>query len=246
MMSGRSRTRVYAPKRKTASTGRSKTPWRGKVSRKSYSATTKAVSGLSVGLGQSARTVLKTCTVINVGAPASGIFSGYFAPGSCFEPLGVGSGIQPTLFDQWSLTYDRYVVEKAWMKIEVATSGFNAGGTNSATVFAAYPSVNSLALGSYTKVASQDFAKSVLLGPTDVTSTNSIVFKLDHAKVLGRKGAVTSEDNGAAVSANPVAGSYMLIPYILQNPQAAVYNWTLRITLYQTVYFDKRKNVVDS
>lgn len=232
---------------KRGSRTRSRTPYVAKRSRVSYAKTTKAISAPSVGLGQSARTVLKTVSILTVSAPASGIANFHLSPGSCYNPLGSFPGTaQPTLFDQWAATYGRYVVEKAYVRLEIATAGFNAGGTNSATVFAGYPSVSTTALNTFSKVAGQDFAKSVLLGPTDTTTTNTVVFKLDHAKVLGRKGPVTAEDNGAATTSDPPSGQFMVLPCILQNPQAAVYTWNIRCVMYQTVHFDKRINVVDA
>lgn len=232
---------------KRGSRTRSRTPYVAKRSRVSYAKTTKAISAPSVGLGQSARTILKTVTVLSVSAPANGIANFYLSPGSCFKPLGdIQSSTQPTLYDQWAATYGRYVVEKAYVRLEIATAGFNAGGTNSATVFAAYPSVSTTALNTFSKVAGQDFAKSVLLGPTDVTSSNVVVFKLDHAKVLGRKGGVTAEDNGSSTNSDPPTNQFMVLPCILQNPQAAVYTWNIRVVMYQTVHFDRRIPVVDA
>lgn len=230
--------------RKAAVVTKRTTPY----TRQSYAPAKSVISSPGVGLGQGARTVLKTCEVYNLGADATGIVRRFLYPGSANNPFGDFSNIQPTLYDQWTPIYQRYVVEKAWLKIEVATSGFNAGGTNSATCVAAYPaSQNSLANPTtFAKFAGQDFAKSILLGPTDVTSTNVMTFKLDHAKVLGRKGSVTAEDNGAQFNASPVVGSAMVLPIVFVNPQAAVYNWTIRVTMYQTVWFDRRVPVVDA
>jgi len=246
-----SRTTRRSTKRKSSASSRSKTPWRGKTSRRSYTGPTKAIASSSVGLGQSARTVLTTTAIIKPVAGTSGVIKFVLNPGSCYNPLGDAVGLitpggQPNLFDQWAATYQRYVVEKAYVKLEVSTQGFNAGGVNTATLFAAFPSINSAPLaGNYIHYAAQPNAKSVLLGPTDTTTTNTLVFRLDHAKVLGKKGAVTSEDNGASVTQSPPAGQYMSLPCVCENSSAAIYNWVIRCTMYQTVYFDKRINVQD-
>jgi len=238
------KTRTNVAKR--SKSARSKTPYTAKRSRGSYANTTKAISKPFVGLGQSARTVLKTVALLPCSAAANGIYNNNLHPGDCYNPIPAAAGLQPTLFDQWAATYGRYVVENAWVKIEVATKGFFSGGTNSATCFAIYPATKSTTLAGFNQYASQDFAQSVLIGPTDTTSTNTITLKLDHAKVLGRKGPVTAEDNGALVTSSPASGQFMVCPFILYNTGVAVYDWVLRITMYQTVYFDQRKSVVDA
>lgn len=215
--------------------------------RVSYAPVTRVVSSAGVGLGQSAKTVLKTEFFANVTPSATtGVFTGYLKPGSCFDPCGDIAAIQPALYDQWSAIYGRYVVEKATVKIEFVRQSVAASPSDCAFVAAAYPSITSTALSTYQGAASQPFAKSVLCGTNDNSSSNSLFFSLDHAKVLGRKGSVTAEDNGAVPGADPAVGEFMVLPIFIQNSQNSALSVTMRITMYQTVHFDRRVNLVDA
>lgn len=212
---------------------------------RSYSGPTKAIAAPTVGLGQSARTVLKTDIIYVVQSDAAGITKFYLKPGSCFDPTGDASGIQPALFDQWAATYGRYVVEKAWVCLEFANT--SAGGSAvAAFTAAAYPSINNTSLATYQAAASQPFSQSILHGPYDNTKDSKMVFRLNHAKVLGRKGAVNAEDNGGATNSDPQVGQFMVLPVFINSGTNAVSSTTLRIRMYQTVWFDKRINVVDA
>lgn len=234
------RSRSKTPKRQKRGRSRSKSKTRSR--RVSFAPTTNAIARADVGLGQSARTVLKTEFFANVVTAASGIFTGYLKPGSGFDPTGDIAAIQPALWDQWAAVYNRYVVEKATVKIEFGYAS-NTGG---AFVAAAYPSVSSGALTQYQGAASQPFSKSLLFTGADNTSSNTMTFKLDHAKVLGRKGMVTAEDNGALISADPTTGQYMVLPIFIQYNQASSVSAIIRVVMYQTVFFDRRLNVVDA
>lgn len=204
-----------------------------------------ASSRMGVGLGQACKTILKTEFFANVTSAASGVWTGYLKPGSCFDPCGDIAAIQPASYDQWSLTYGRYVVEKAKITIEIAPTAMAAAGTNYAAVVAAYPSISTTALATYQGAASQPYAKSLLFAPSDNTTSNTMVFKLDHAKILGKKGPVTAEDNGALVAADPTAGQYMVLPIFLQWATNVASSAIIRVVMYQTVHFDRRINVVD-
>lgn len=235
------------PKRRGIS--RSATPYRKRpyVPRKSYAGPTRAIAAPSVGLGQSARTVLKTEFFANL-APAAGtgVFTGFLKPGSAFDPAGDIAAMQPATYDQWASVYNRYVVEKAWVKIEFGRTFLETAASNPTFVAAAYPSVSSGALTTYQGAASQPFSKSVMGTTSDTTSTNCMVFKLDHAKVLGRKGAVSAEDNGALTTGDPPAGEFMVLPIFVQNVSNVANNITIRVVMYQTIWFDRRLNVVDA
>lgn len=200
-----------------------------------------------MGLGQSARTVLKTDFFYTTPYDAAGLIRFYLKPGSAFDPCGDAAAIQPALYDQWAATYNRYVVEKATVIIEFANS-FASGSGVQAFVAAAYPSISSGALSTYQGAASQPFAKSILHGPYDNSSTSTMTFKLDHAKVLGRKGAVTAEDNGALTSTDPPAGQFMVLPVFVNSTSATASQPqpVFRIRIFQTVHFDRRLNVVDA
>lgn len=246
-MSSRMSTRRRAPKRRDISRSRSTAPKKQTFkSRRSYAGPTRAIAAPSVGLGQSARTVLKTVFFANVTPSATnGVFTGYLQPGSCKDPCGDLTNIQPALFDQWQTMYARYVVEKAWVKLEFANQSSSSTSVHGFVV-AAYPSVNATPVNAYQGAASQPFAKTLLHGPFDNSSSSSMTFKLDHAKVLGRKGPVTAEDNGALTSSDPYPGSYMVLPLFIQNSANVADVILIRVTMYQTVFFDKRINVVDN
>lgn len=242
------RSRVYA-KRKTTSKSRSRTPWRGKTARKSYSAVTRAIAGPSTGLGQSARTILKTDILYNALFDAAGLIRFTLKPGSCFDPTGDASGIQPALYDQWAATYGRYVVEKAYVCIEFANNNANASPNGpQAFTAAAYPTINAATLATYQGAASQPYAKSILHGPYDNSSTSKLVFQLDHAKVLGRKGSVNAEDNGALTGSDPSTNQFMVMPVFINSVLASATQpgVAMRIRIFQTVWFDRRINVVDA
>lgn len=245
----RSRSKVRVAKRRAPSTSRSKSVARKLTySRRSYAGPSQVIVAPSVGLGQSARTVLQTEFYSNLTPAASGIFTGYLKPGSAFDPTGDLAAIQPALYDQWAATYGRYVVEKATVIIELCAGFVQAGGGSYyALLAAAYPSISATALATYQAAASQPFSRTALINPfTDNTNSNRLVFKLDHAKVLGRKGQVTAEDNGALTSADPTTGEFMVLPIFLQWAQASTSAVTVRVRILQTVYFDRRINVVDA
>lgn len=237
----RSRSKTPSRKAKRTRTSRS-VPVSKRVS---YAPATRAVASLGVGLGQSAKTVLKTEFYANVTTAASGVWTGYLKPGSAFDPTGDVAAIQPALFDQWAAIYGRYVVEKAFVKIEFARQ-LSVSSDNLPYLAAAYPSTSSTALATYQGAASQPFSKSCMFTPSDTTSTNVFVFKLDHAKVLGRKGQVTAEDNGALTSSDPTTGEFMVLPIFIQSASASTTTVTIRVVMYQTVHFDRRINVVDA
>lgn len=237
----RARSRTPARKMKRSRSTRSKSTLARR--RVSYAPTTVAIARADIGLGQAAKTVLKTEFFANVTTAAgTGVWTGYLKPGSGFDPTGDIASIQPALWDQWSTIYNRYVVEKATVVMEFGFTANTGGGF----VAAAYPSISSAAVATYQGAASQPFAKSVLFTGSDNTSSNKMVFKLDHAKVLGRKGQVTAEDNGALVTSDPSVGEYMVLPIYLQFNSAAIQTAIIRFRIYQTVHFDRRFNVVDA
>lgn len=242
-METRARSKARKTTKKRTAVSRSRTPGGKRVS---WAGTNNVIVAPGVGLGQACKTVLKTEFFANVAAAASGVYTGFLKPGSCFDPCGDIAAIQPALYDQWAATYGRYVVEKAYVKIEFTQQ---SAGTppNYTFVAAAYPTINSTALGTYQAAASQAFAKSIMVGAIgDNTTSNSLVFRLDHAKVLGRKGMVTAEDNGALTGADPATGQYMVLPLFIQFVNAIAGSVTIRVIIYQTVHFDRRINVVDA
>lgn len=242
--SGREKTR--SSKRKSSSTSRSKTPYRKRVyALANYSAPTNAVAAPSVGLGSGAKTVLKTVLFANVTPSAAGIYTATLRLGSCFNPLGTLSAIQPALFDQWKLIYSRYLVERAYVKVECSQQYMNVGATNYTFVVAGYPTTDSGVVADYQDAASQPWAQSLMCGPGDNTTSNTLHFNLDHTKVLGRKGPVDAAENGASVANNPPTASYMLLQLFIQNAVASTNPLTLRISVVQHVHFDQRNPLGD-
>lgn len=103
-----------------------------------------------VGIGRSLFTKLRTTFYANVTHAASGIFTGFLNPGSCFDPTGDLATIQPAGYDQLAALYARYLVIGATIDIEViASQNSVAIGSNDNSVIAAYPSTVSTALATY-------------------------------------------------------------------------------------------------
>lgn len=218
---------------------------RAKSTRTSYAPVTQAVATPAVGLGAGCRTVLKTAFYANLTTAGTGIYQGYFSPGSAFNPLGSISAIQPALFDQFRQMYSRYVVEKAYFKIEMCQQN-NTAANQYGFVAAMYPTTDSGILSTFQDAASQPFSKSLLCGLGDTTSSNTITYKLDHAKMIGRKGPVDANENGASMVNNPPAGQYGLLQLFIQNAIAVAVPVLVKVTLTQTVWFDRRVPATDA
>ncbi|AXQ65713.1 MAG: capsid protein [Cressdnaviricota sp.] len=234
----RSKTTTTSKKRRFAS--RSKTPRRKLTYPKNGA--TRVVAAPSVGLGAAALTKLRTETIASIVTTAGGLFNGYLKPGSAFDPLGDMGSSQPWSYDQWSLLYNRYVVKSAKVTLEFSA----AGAITYPYMVAAFPTTTATALG-YGAAASMPYAKSCMVGPNDNTTSNTLTFYLDHAKVLGRiEGKVSSEDNGAVVTSDPPATEYMALPISVYFTGASVQTLICRIVVEQTVYFDRRVNVADA
>jgi len=202
-------------------------------------------AGAGVGLGQSLTTVLKTVIYAEVSTTAGGVFSQYLMPGSAYQPMGSITTVQPQLFDQYALIYGRYVVLGATVKIE--PSVLSSGSSNNSSAICCYPSNSSTSLATFQAAASQPYAISKLLTTWQSSAPgNHLYASLDHKKVLGRREPVNAEDNGALVTASPTTNQFMVLPIYWQHENAETCNGSLLITMYQTVRFDRRKNVVDA
>lgn len=206
----------------------------------------------AVGLGASTTTVLRTSFFANVTAAAgTGIFTGFLKPGSCFDPSGDISTIQPALFDQFAAVYQRYKVDKCrvHMNITGATSGTGAYSW----VCAAYPSIDSTALATYQAAASQPWAKTTSGGFQLASGATSygvgaepkmIKHVFTTNAVVGTK--ADPYDNGALVTADPTVNQYIVYPFLLQANAAAASTWVIEVDMWQTVTFSQRKNVTDA
>ena len=209
---------------------------------------TRVFAAPSVGLGASAKTVLRTSFFANcTAAVGTGIFTGYLKPGSVFDPCGDQAAVQPALLDQFALVYQRYKVEKCTIKMKIT----GAAGTYT-WVCAAYPSVDATALATYQAAASQPYAKTTsggfqtLIGSAvGIGAEPKMIFhRLIHDAVVGSKS--DSYDSGALVTADPTANQYMVYPFFLQGNGAGTHTWVIEVDMYQTVVFSQRKNVVDA
>lgn len=209
-------------------------------------------SAPAVGLGTSATTVLRTSFFYNATATGgTGVWNGYLAPGSCFDPTGDLSTLQPQLFDQFAAVYNRYKVNSCKIRIKITGAVGNSGA--SSWVAAAYPAVDSTALATYQAAASQQYAKTtsggyqLLFGAATYgigTEGKYLSFDLNHNAVVGAKS--DTWDIGALVSASPTALQFMVLPMLLQGNLTGAHTWVLEIDMWQNVTFSQKKNPVDA
>lgn len=210
---------------------------------------TNALAAPSVGLGASVTTVLRTSFFSNVTAAASGIFTGYLKPGSCFDPCGDLAAIQPQMYDQFAAQYNRYKVNHATVRMKITgASGVGA----SVWVAAAYPAVDATALATYQAAASQQYAKTtsgsfqlIAAAAGNGGEGKYLSFKkLNHNSVVG----VVSDawDIGGTVGADPTSLQFMVLPIFLQANANIAGTWVLEIDIFQNVTFSQKKNVVDA
>lgn len=220
--------------------------------RRTFLGRTLAVARPTVGLGTSTTTVLRTSFFYNATAAAgTGVFTGYLRPGSCFDPTGDLSTIQPQMFDQFAAQYNRYLVNDAIVKITVTGAVSSTGSY--AWVMAAYPAVDSTALATYQAAASQQFAKTIsggfqlLGGATSYgagTEPKHMTFHLKQPAIVGYRGDAV--DSGALVTSDPPALQHMVLPLFLQSNAAGASTWVLEIDIWQNVTFSQKKNVTDA
>lgn len=202
-------------------------------------------SGRGVGIGRQLTTTLKTVFFKQCTADANGMYTGYLEPGSCYDPTGDQSAIQPTGFDELRQLFARYVVKNATVKITIAMTSGGAAGLYG-IMAAAYPSTLSAAKTTFQGYAGQPFAQYIQLSPTG--EPKSMKWFLDAAAVVGRTLPVTAEDNGALVGNNPTVGQSICLPFFIQamNAAAANFIFTMSAEITQTVVFDQRIQVEDA
>lgn len=229
-----------------------KYPRRRTVVRRSTGMTrTYALAAPSVGLGNSATTVLRTSFFANVTANVgTGIFTGFLKPGSCFDPCGDIAAIQPQMFDQFAAAYNRYKVNSCVIRMKI--TGTTNPGAAYAWVAAAYPAVDSTALTTYQAAASQQYAKTVsgafqINGAAPVgtgAEGQRMSFKLNHNAIVGASSATW--DIGALVTADPTTLQYMVLPLFIQATANTNAQFLLEIDMFQNVTFSQKKNTVDA
>jgi len=211
-----------------------------------YKPNYRAIQNSNVGLGRSLVTKLKTVFYANVQPAASGIFTGFLHPGSCFDPCGDIAAVQPCGFDQLALIYARYLVTGATVAIEFVDHSTSAA-TNAGFVCAAYPSTVSTALGTFQGAASQPYSQHGITSYTNGSPPVKFFFKLNTQKIVGSRLPVIAEDCGALVGASPATGQNIVVPIFIQRFTATGGTLiTLKITIVQDVIFDQKIPNVDA
>jgi len=178
----------------------------------------------------------------NATAAATGVWTGTLKTGSCFDPTGSLSAIQPAEFDQWSALFGRYVVTGGTVKVTVLPKVTLAGSNLTANFVACmYPDIDATPKADYQAAASQDWSVKGIGGQ----GMRPVVLyqKFSHAALLGKKGPVTSEDNGALVTADPTANQFINHNLFIQAARANLYEYTVHVEIIQDVYFDRRVTV---
>lgn len=201
-----------------------------------------AINRQAPGLGRSLKTKLETTFFYTATTAASGIWTGYLNPGSCYDPCGDLSGIQPVAFDQLKAVYARYLVTGGYVEIEACHKDSTTAGA-APWVLAAYPSTVSTAMSTYQGAASQPYSKETLIS---AGQTKKLVFKFDTQKIIGARLPVIAEDCGALIGADPATGQNVVLPMFAQNANAGTLYITFRIRIVQNVIFDQRIQVVDA
>jgi len=235
--------RRSAPYSKTRSSTRGKPVRKLASSRVTYDR--QVVESPSVGLGQGAHTRLRTFFHSPWTLGATGLFTGFLKPFSCFDPCGDLASLQPNLYDTWKTVYGRYLVISATVKISLASTGAASATLSNSGTLVAYPSIDPTAKTTVQDAASQPYSKTILYQPGN--DKNVMYFKIDARKVLGKYGPLESLANGAAVTADPPSGQHVVLPLYFESLYRAATSpgVTAQIEIVQDVWFDKRINVND-
>lgn len=197
------------------------------------------MSTRGVGLGPSLQTQLKTIFFNDIMADASGMVRTNLASGSIYDPAGPITTIQPAEYDQWAQFFGRYVVTGGSVKVTILPS-LPGGSTQNPNAFVAcmYPSIDTTVKADFQGAASQDWSVTGIGG----ANQGPVVLyqRWSHAALLGKKGPVTSEDNGALIAANPAAGQSIFHNLFIQWAVATGNVFTCMFEITQDVYFDRR------
>ena len=230
-----------------ASRSRSKTPARpSKYYKKSRAITKRSyakslASARGVGLAASLKTQLKTTFFYTATPAGSGIWTGALKTGSCFDPCGTLADVQPAEYDQWCTLFRRYVVLGGYVKVTVMPQINNAANSINAFVACMYPDIDATAKPTYQAAASQDWSVKGIGGQGQPPVV--LYQRFSHAALLGKKGPVTSEDNGALYNADPAANQFINHQLFLQWAGNSDLHFTVHVEIVQDVYFDRRVTV---
>jgi len=241
--------RLMAPKRTARSRSRSVAPRKmarvpRPVVKASYARS--LVSARGVGAGPGLKTQLKTIIWNKFTLAATGVGTFSLKTGSCFDPTGGLSAIQPAEFDQIKALYNRYVVLGGSVKVTISqpnNPALNGAGAQP-FVCAMYPDIDSTVKTTFQDAASQDW--SVARQCSSGGNAVSMYQRFSHAALLGKKGPVSSEDNGALVTADPTAGQFILHNVFIQSLIAGSFDFTVLVEIIQDVYFDRKITVIDA
>ena len=231
---------MYAQRSRSRTPARPVRPYKKSraITKRSYARCLASAKG--VGLAASLKTQLKTTFFYNAVANASGIWTGTLKTGSCFDPCGTLANIQPAEYDQWCTMFGRYVVLGGYVKVTVVPQATLTNGI-SGFVACMYPDIDPTAKADYQAAASQDWSVKGIGGQGQPPVV--LYQRFSHAALLGKKGPVTSEDNGALYNADPAANQFINHQLFLQWATAANIPFMLNVEIVQDVYFDRRITV---
>lgn len=231
---------MYAQRSRSRTPARPVRPYKKSraITKRSYARS--LVSAKGVGLAAGLKTQLKTTFFYNATAAASGVWTGALKTGSCFDPCGTLANIQPAEYDQWCTLFGRYVVLGGSVKVTVLPKSIlSPGGGN--FVACMYPDIDPTAKADYQAAASQDWSVKGIGGQGQPPVV--LYQRFSHAALLGKKGPVTSEDNGALYNSDPVANQFINHQLFLQWDVQQAYEFLVHVEIVQDVYFDRRITV---
>lgn len=233
---------MYAQRSRSRTPARPVRPYKKSraITKRSYARS--LVSAKGVGLAASLKTQLKTTFFYTATAAASGIWTGTLKTGSCFDPCGTLANIQPAEYDQWSTMFGRYVVLGGFVKVTVLPKSVAVPSTTlNSFVACMYPDIDATAKADYQAAASQDWSVKGIGGAGQPPVV--LYQRFSHAALLGKKGPVTSEDNGALYNADPAASQFINHQLFVQNDTAVATDFLIHVEIVQDVYFDRRITV---
>jgi len=197
-----------------------------------------AINRQAPGLGRSLKTKLETTFFYVATASAAGIWTGYLNVGSCFDPTGSVSTIQPVGFDQLKALYGRYLVTGGYVEIEASPA---AG--DYPWVLSMSPSTLATTYASYHAAACQPYSKDMMIG---VNESKKMRIYFNTQKIIGSRLPVIAEDCGALISADPATGQNVIMNLYAQCGLAHAGVIGLTFKIVQDVIFDQRIQVVDA
>jgi len=202
------------------------------------------VGARGAGVGPSLKTQLKTIFWYKVTAAGTGIATFSLKTGSAFDPTGSISALQPNEFDQLKTLFGRYVVLGGSVKVDISNVPITAGNPADPFVCAMYPDIDATVKTAFQDAASQDWA--VRKNGSSGGNTVTLYQKFSHAALLGKKGPISSEDNGALCTADPTAGQFINHNVFIQGPGTSGYQYVVLVEIIQDVYFDRRITTSDA